>query len=196
MKRRKIVLLAGGRMQSVAALGLAGVIAGIITVSSRGQAEIAGQLAAFGLIVVAFALALGSARLVGVATLPMLGAALIASAAADEPAWARSIVLGILWYVTAELAWDAIERRDGVTRSSAFNNRRIDEGAIVVTLSLAITAAGLLASSFAPVRTVLTVGPVIVGLLAALVLATRFIRKAAEEDGTTSAQETPNGLRR
>ncbi len=183
-------------MQSVAALGLAGVIAGIITVSSRGQAEIAGQLAAFGLIVVAFALALGSARLVGVATLPMLGAALIASAAADEPAWARSIVLGILWYVTAELAWDAIERRDGVTRSSAFNNRRIDEGAIVVTLSLAITAAGLLASSFAPVRTVLTVGPVIVGLLAALVLATRFIRKAAEEDGTTSAQETPNGLRR
>lgn len=196
MKRRKIVLLRGGRVQTAAALGLSGLIAIIIAMSSRGQAAIAGQLAVFGVILVACALALGSARLIGVATLPILGAALIASAIADEPAWTRSIVLGILWYVAAELAWDAIERRDGVNRSSAHDDRRIDEVAMVVTLSLVIAGAGLLAASFAPTRTIFTVGLVIVGLLAALLLATRFIREAADEKSATGAPDTPTTGRR
>jgi hypothetical protein len=196
MKRHNIVLLRGGRVQSAAALGLCIAIAIIIAMSSRGQAAIAGQLAAFGVILVACALALGSARLIGVATLPMLGAALIASAVADEPAWARSIVLGILWYVAAEVAWDGIERRDGVNRSSAFDNRRIDEVAVVVTLSLVIAGAGLLAASFAPTRTIFSVGLVIVGLLAALLFATRFIRGAADEKSATGVPETPTARRR
>jgi hypothetical protein len=181
MKRLKIVLLPAGRLQSGAALGLTCAIAGIIAVSSRGQADIAGQLATLGVIVVAIALVLGSARMIGAATLPMLGAALIASAVGAEPAWARSIVLGILWYGAAELAWEAIERRDGVDRSRAFDDRRTDEVATVVALSLLITTAGFVASVLAPRRTVFTVGLVVIGLLAALILATRFIREAAEQ---------------
>ena len=180
MKRLRIVLLPAGLLQSGAALGLTSLIAGIIAVSSRGQAEIAGQLAALGVVVVAIGLVLGSGRMIGAATLPMLGAALIASAMGEEPAWARSIVLGILWYGAAELAWEAIERRDGVDRPRAFDDRRIDEVATVVALSLTITAAGFVASVLAPRRTIFTVGLVVVGLLATLIGATRFIRGAVD----------------
>ena len=183
MKRLKIVLLPAGRVQSCAALGLTCAIAGIIAVSSRGQAEIAGQLATLGVVVVGIALVLGSARMIGAATLPMLGAALIASAIGEEPAWARSIVLGILWYGAAELAWDAIERRDGVARSRGFDDRRVDEVATVVALSLVITAAGASRRAGARTRrTVFTVGLVVIGLLAALILATQFVREAADQD--------------
>lgn len=181
MKRPGLVLLRAGRLQSGAALGLTGAIAGLISVSSRGQSAIAGQLAIIGVVVVATALAIGSARMIGAATLPILGAALIASATGEEPAWARSIVLGILWYVAAELAWEAIERRDGVNRSGAFDDRRIDEVATVAALSLVITAAGFIASALAPRRTVFTVGLVIIGLLTALILATRLLRAAANQ---------------
>jgi len=140
-------------------------------------------MAIFGFGLFAFALAVGSARLVGVATLPIFAAALIASAGADDPVWVRSIVLGVLWYLAAELAWEGIERRDGATRSSAFNDRRIDEATTVLVLTLAVTTAAFLTSFLTPVRTVLAVGLVIVGLITALNLANRHLRQGGHDQG-------------
>lgn len=189
MIERKRVLLREGRLQAGAALGLAGVIVGVIAEPSWTRSEVAIRLAIGGVIVFAIALALGSMRLVGAATLPVLGAALIASAAAGDPAWVRSIVLGILWYIAAELAWHAIERRDGAERSRALNNRRIDEVAVVVSLSLVVTTAGFLSSFLAPVRTALAVGIVILGLFAALSWATRHVSDSTlERQGASSAE--------
>jgi len=175
MRDRKLVVMREGRLQAGAALGLAGVIASAVALSSSTQTEIAGRLSFSGVALLSLALALGSARLVGVATLPVLGGALIASATANEPAWVQSIVLGCLWYVAAEFAWDAIERRDGAMRSGSFNTRRINEVATVVTLALITATAGFLLSFLAPVRTVLAVGPVMAGLLAGLIVATRHV---------------------
>lgn len=172
----KLRLLDAGRWQTGVALGIAGVVAMVIAFSTSSEIEIAGRLAIIGVALFAVAVTLGSARLVGFATLPVLAAALVASVAAAEPAWVRSIVLGIAWYMAVELAWDAIERRDGVERSSAFNDRRIDEVTTVVILALVITTAGFLLSFLAPVRTVLVVGLVIICLLAGLRLATRRLQ--------------------
>lgn len=194
MERRGVVLREGGR-QTVAALGLAGVTAGVVAASSWAQSEIAGRLAIVGVALFAIALVLGSPRLVGLATLPVLGGALIASAAAAEPAWVRSIVLGCLWYVAAELAWDAIERRDGTERSSALDNRRTYEVATVVMLSLTITTVGFLVSFLAPARTMLVVGLVVLGLLAALRLATRHLADA-QGQGATSGDPAPQTVGR
>jgi hypothetical protein len=175
MNDRRIALLRGGRLQTGAALGLAGLTVGVIAASSSSQTEIAGRFAIVGAVLFAVALALGSPRFVGLATLPVLGGALMASAAAPEPAWVRSIVLGSLWYVAVEVAWDAIERRDGAERSVALDHRRTHEVATVMMLSLVTTTAGFLLSFLAPTRSLLVVGLVILGLLVALTRATQLL---------------------
>ena len=114
-------LLKDGLLQTGTALVLAGATAGVIASSSWTRTEIAGRLAITGVVLFAIALVVGSPRFVGLATVPVLVGALIASALAAEPAWLRSIVLGSVWYVAVELAWEAIERRDGAERSIAFD---------------------------------------------------------------------------
>lgn len=177
------IVLREGRLQTAAALVVALAIVGVIAVPSWTESQTAGRMAIFGFGLFAFALAVGSARLVGVATLPIFAAALIVSAGADDPVWVRSIVLGVLWYLAAELAWEGIERRDGATRSSAFNDRRIDEATTVLVLTLAITTAAFLTSFLTPVRTVLAVGLIIVGLITALNLANRHLRLGGHDQG-------------
>lgn len=177
MARPRIVLR-DGALQSLAAMGIAGVIAGVISLASSARADTAGSLALLGVGVLLVALVFGSRRLVAIATLPILAAALIVSAAGDEPAWIRSIVLGTLWYLTAELAWEGIERRDGVQRSDAFNSRRLDEVTTVVALTLAVTTIGASLAFLAPARSVFAMGLIFVGLLIALGSATRRIRDA------------------
>ena len=168
-------VLREGRLQTAAALVVALAIVGVVAVPSWTESQTAGRMAMFGFALFAVALAIGSARLVGIATLPILAAALVASAGADDPAWVRSIVLGVLWYLAAELAWEGIERRDGARRSSAFNDRRIDEATTVLVLSLAVTTAAFLSSFVTPVRTVVAVGVVVVGLITAFNLANRHL---------------------
>lgn len=168
-----------GRLQFGAALALAMVVAVVIATPTWPESQTAGRLAIVGVALLAVALVVGSGRLVGLTTLPMLGAALVASQAAENPAWVRSIMVGILWYVTAELAWDAIERRDGVRRTKAFRDRRIDETTTVVLVTLGAAGLGLLASSQAPVRTAFALGPILVGLLLALGMTTRHLRRTA-----------------
>lgn len=181
------IVLREGRLQTAAALVVALAIVGVVAVPTWTESQIPGRMAIFGFGLFALALSVGSARLVGVATLPIFAAALIASAGADDPAWVRSIVLGVLWYIAAELAWEGIERRDGATRSSAFNDRRIDEATTVLAVSLAVTTAAFLTSFLAPVRTVLAVGLVIVGLITALNLANTSSKVSKKPDISTQS---------
>jgi len=168
-------LLRPGTGQAVASFATATATAVSITLSATDHRDVAGRLAVSGVILFAFTLAVGSARLVGLATLPVFGAALVA---AGGRASVGSIVVGCLWYVALELAWDSIERRDGGERTAAFVHRRVHEVATVVTLALVVTIAGFAATDAAPERSLFTQGPIIVGLLIALGLVTRsFARR-------------------
>lgn len=173
MTQRRVVLVRSGRLQAAQALVLAGLGAGVVAASSGGQAQLATRLALAGVVMLGAGLALGSPRLVGVTTVPMLAAALISSGAGSETAWVQSIVLGCLWYVTAELAWDAIERRDGAKRTAEFDNRRTQEVATITALSIASTSVGFLFSYLAPTRSILVIGFAVLALFGCLSWATR-----------------------
>lgn len=168
-------LVRNGLAQSGFAIVLALVVAALIVTPSSGQSEIAGRLAVIGLALFVVTLAIGSPRLIGLTTVPVLGGALLASASAAEPAWIRSIVIGSLWFLAVEIAWEAVERRDGADRKSAYDNRRINELAMVTTLSVGVTTLGFLLSAVAPTRTLFVIGIVVLGLLLALSLATRRV---------------------
>ena len=131
----RIPLLKSGIAQAGGAVTTATTSALLVIGWATDHRDVAGRLALAGLILFGLTLALGSARLVGLATLPMLGAALVA---ADGRASIGSIVVGCLWYVTLELAWDSIERRDGGERTAAYAHRRVFEVTTVVTLTLAV----------------------------------------------------------
>jgi len=186
MHRWQFSLVRTGRMHGLGALALAGLFVAIVVSSTGGQSAIAARLAISGLVLVALALAVGSPVLVGGSTLPMLGAALVASGSASQPTWVRSIVLGCLWYVAAELAWESIERREGVECTPAFNDRRVNEIANVVVLALCATTAGFAMSSFAPTRSVVAAGLATVPLLIGLTLASQRLNResAAVQDET------------
>ena len=178
-----------GLPQAGVALALASATAGVIAASSWAQSQIPGRLSTLGVTLFAIALLVGSRRFVGLTTVPVLGGALIASAVAAEPAWHRSIALGCLWYVAVELGWEAIERRDGAERTSAYDNRRIHEIATVVLLSLATTTGGFLFSFLAPVRTMAVVGLVFVVLLTAMSRATRHLKGTGSGEQAVSPSE-------
>lgn len=176
-------LIRDGLVQGAVATVAAGATAALIALSSAGRLGFAGRLAVAAAILFVVALLIGSARAIGLTTLPMLGAAIAAFSAATQQLWIQSIVIGILWYIASESAWDAIERRGGANRSPALNNRRAFEVSTVVTISLTITSVGFLASNIAPTRTLLTVGLVVVGLFVALGLATRHVDQAGPDTG-------------
>ena len=168
MTRWTAVVRREGLAQMVAALAFASGAGGFVVATSWDQSQIAGRLAIGGVALFVLALTIGSPHLVGATTVPMLGSALMASGAGSEPAWVRSIVLGCLWYVAAELAWDAIERRDGCERSREFGFRRTNEVATVVVLSLGVTTVGFLLSFLAPTRSMVAAGAALLGLVVAL----------------------------
>lgn len=164
-----------GATQGLAAMAAGIVTASIIASSASSGDPLTGRLAILGVVLFAVALALGSARIVGVTSLPVLGSALASSATADNPAWVQSIIVGCLWYVAVELAWDSIERRDGARRAIALDLRRINEVASVVFIALAVTATAYAASSFDLSRTLVRQVVLVVALIAALVLAIRHV---------------------
>jgi hypothetical protein len=181
MKRVSGRVIREGLLQGVAALLAATGTAGLIAVSAPGRAGFAPKLAAAAVVLFAIALLAGSARAIGVTTLAMLGAAIAAFAATGQSMWIRAILIGSLWYVASELAWDAIERRSGAIRTRTLDARRAFEVSTVVTIALAIAAAGFAASSLAPTRTLLSVGVVVGGLFVGLAAATRHIGRAGPE---------------
>ena len=122
---------------------------------------------------------LGSDRLVGLATAPVLAAALIEVVLTEDSARLRSVVLGCLWYATVELAWDSIERRGVARRSAAVVRARVHEVVTVLAISLAATTIGLAATRYAPERSLLLRAAVVAILLAAVFAAARHLTSSA-----------------
>lgn len=189
MTARSRRLFHDGGPQGLAAVAAAITTAAVIVASASSDDELAGRLAIVGAVVFVIALALGSARIVGATSLPVLGSALASSAGAGDPAWVRSILLGCLWYVAVELAWDSIERRDGARRGTALDLRRTNELAAIVVISLAVTVSAYAASSFDVPRTLARQFLLIVAVIAALVLTIRHVVATAptNEEGRTSS---------
>ena len=175
MKRKRH--LREGWQQAMAAILLLIAAAVVIAVSTWSQSQTAGRLAAAGVVLFVIALLLGSGRLVAITSLPVLIAGLITLVGQENPAWIRGMVVGLLWYVAAELAWDAIERRDGVRRTVAHNHRRTDEVSKVVLMSLSVSAVAILISGTAPVRSMLVLATVLVALAASLATMAQVSRR-------------------
>ncbi len=173
MSRSKHRRLNNGAIQALMALLVAAASAATIAAPDWTADNVAGRFALSGVVLFAIGLALGSARLVGVAALPVLGSALFSSATGESPAWVRSIVVGCLWYLAVELAWDSIERRNGVKRSSDLELRRINEVAVVVVISLGVTVSAYAASSLDAPRTLIGQAAILTALFAALLLVIR-----------------------
>ena len=99
----------------------------------------------------------------------------VASAAGQIPEWVRSMIVGCLWYVALELAWDSIERRNGVARSSALELRRTNEVAVVVVVALAVSVGGYALSFLHLPRNLAGQGAILIALFAVLLVVGRFI---------------------
>jgi len=168
----------GGRLALVAIL-LAACAAGIVVAFSPINSEIGGRVAIAAVVLFALALAAGSARLVGLTTLVMATSALAATQSSD-PAWVRTTVIGCIWYMAVELAWESIGRRHHRGRNEAVTMRRINEVATVVTIALIVAAGAFVLSSNAPQRTLLSQGPIMIGILVAMTVATRALADTSE----------------
>lgn len=175
MSARRRIALRPGTVHSVAAVVVGAAMVAIIIAASWSESQTAGRLALLGLAVFVVAVAIGSNYIVGLTTVPMLGAALLTAGRDGDPAWVRMTVLGILWYLATELAWHAIERRDGVHRTPALLDRRLEETTTVALLAVGASLLGALAASLAPVRTALVIGPMVVGVAAVLVAMQRIL---------------------
>ena len=167
-----------GLAQAFASIIVAGIVATTISVSSRSD-PIAPRLAILSFVVFCLALAVGSSRIVGLASFGVLGSALIASALTETSTWVESIVLGCLWYVAVELAWDSISRRDGAVRSVAYNLRRVQALSSVVVLCLGVAWIAFAATALGPSRTLLGRAAFLLAALGALAFAIRHITATA-----------------
>jgi hypothetical protein len=177
VKKPPRLVLAAGWPQASGALVMVVAAGGVIAASSWSRSQTAGRLAILGVALFVIALVLGSGLLIGLTTLPFFVAELVSSIGGDNPAWIRAVVVGVLWYLAAELGWDAIERRDGVRRTAAYNHRRLNEANTVVLLSLVVTAAVFLVSSVAPVRTLIVIAVALLGFAAVLAGAAQRLRR-------------------
>ena len=175
MTDRGRLVLRAGWVPATAALVLASVTTLTIIVTATDFEWLTSRLAVGGLIVFVIGTAAGSERVVGAATAPLLGSALLGATAADQVAWGRSMVIGCVWYVAVELAWASIERRDGSQRSAAVTVRRLQEVATVVVVALIVSLVGLAGSMLAPERTLVIQMAAIAAVLAALVVAVRHL---------------------
>ncbi len=165
--------------RTVLALAMA-VLTAMVTVSSAsGRTALVAQLAGLAIVIVAAGLIRRSGLVAGAATLPMLGAGLLEAASADDLRWVRALVIGCLWYLTLEIAWDAIERTDGAIRTAAANAQRVQEWATVVVAAALVVFFSMVAASLAPARTLVVQALLILGSLAGLVVALRNLAKSA-----------------
>lgn len=175
MKSRKLRLQRGWSF-SVASVLSASAAAGVIASSTWRESQTAGRLAITAVVLLAVALAVGSGRLVAFTSLPLLGAGLITVVGVTGTLWVRALVVGVLWYLSAELGWEAIERRDGVRRTREFNSRRLDEVSYVVLMSMGVTGLAFALSAVAPLRTTVILGLALAALIAGVGGVTRRVR--------------------
>lgn len=179
MITRHLSVVSGGGLQAAASVGLAATVVTLIAVTAPASLPAAVRLAVAGLVLLAIGLVVGSRSLISLSALPILGAALASSGATEQTNWVRSALVGSLWFIASELAWEAIDRRDGALRPPDVVARRAFEVATVVALALGATTVGFAAVRVAPTRTIGTVGAVVVIGLGLLALAARHVEARA-----------------
>ena len=113
------------------------------------------QLMGFAVLVVVVALVFDLPQVLAASTILVLGAVLVEAGLGDEPTWIRSLAIGCLWFITVEVGWEALERRDGSRRTAAAFARRVQELSTVVVLALVLGVVAIALISFAPARSVL-----------------------------------------
>lgn len=125
-------------------------------------------------------LMIGSERLVGFASIPMLVGALESVDVSAGTVSGRSLIVGCLWFVAVESAWSSIACRDDVIRPPAVDRQRLYDVSVVVIVTVIVGLAALLLLPLAPTRTLLVRG-VILGLVLALMAeAVRRLRPVPE----------------
>ena len=167
--------LRSGSTQALAAISVAVLTAALIAIPTWDQNPSTGRFAFLGVLVFCLALAIGSSRTVGVASLPILSSAFITSATSAQTEWIQSIVVGCLWYLAVELAWESIGRRTSAQRSVAASLRRINEVSTVVVVALALTVVAFAGATFDATRTINRQIVVIAALTLALWIAVRQV---------------------
>ena len=170
-------MIVNGRLQTALAIIAAALcIAALVLTTSEEAVSAAARLAGFGFLIFVGAVVLGSSGWAGAATIPVLGAALIDVGLDPEPDWLRAGIVGALWFVSLELGWDAIERRDGHRRSSAVNRQKTIEVVTVVLLTLGVAVVVSLLADVTVQRTLLLQAAALFGLAIGLALAIRHLR--------------------
>jgi hypothetical protein len=172
-----------GWLPGLGAVALAS-ITGAITVADAGAAPSwpvsVGVGVGIGLLVVG--LMLGSERVVGIASIPMLVGAAESLAPHVGEASLRPLIIGCLWFVSLELAWSSIERRDGVARPAAVDRQRVYEVSMVVVVTILVGLAATLVLPLAPTRTLLVRGVILGLVLAVMAEAVRRLRLADSQN--------------
>lgn len=156
----------GFTFSGIAAALAAAVALGVSATAVEGRVVV-NQLLVLALIGYVIPLFLGSARWLGLSSVPLLGAAVIEAGFGDEPTWMRSLVIGCLWFMAVEAGWEAIDRRSGARYTTAATARRLQEVFTVVGISVFIGAAATLGAALAPARSILLQALVVGGLLVA-----------------------------
>lgn len=125
-----------------------------------------------GLVLFGLGLVFGSERLVGLAAIPVLTAAVLSTPDTDIDL-GRALIIGCLWYISTELAWESIGWRSDTILTLAITTQRIREVATVVIIAIVIGLAGIGLATQAPSRTLLlrafAVASVVIALAVALV---------------------------
>ncbi len=145
----------------------AGLTAGIVTTGDA-LPSIVLRLALVGAVLTFAALAIGSEALLALATAPILGAAVMAVDSSSGPNWGRSLLIGSLWFVTVELGWYAIQRRDRGRLPIEVTVQRVREVATVVTVTLAAGIVAVGAATFSPPRSLVVRATLAAALIAGL----------------------------
>jgi hypothetical protein len=161
-------------------LGLAAVVAFVVSLSATELGPIVWRLEVAALVVLVLGIGVGAERLVALATAPALGGAALAFATSSEVAWGRSLVVGCLWYLAVESALASVGRRDEADVSPAVRRARRHDVATVVAVTAVAGAAVIVVGAFAPTRTLVVRVAVSAAVVSALVLALRHQRSLVD----------------
>lgn len=137
-----------------------------------------------GALVQLVAIAIGSGPLVGASLGPLLVAGALSAAAADSSPRLAALVVGCLWFVGAEAAWEAIDRRDGVARARSATLARLRDVGVVSLVAFGVGVTATMGSAAPPVRSLPL--QVLVGLIffVAAVVVSRRIRSDSDQPAT------------
>lgn len=138
--------------------------------------ELGARLGFVGLAFYIVAIAFGSERLAGVASIPILAGALLGVDPDLGLPWSRALIIGCLWFGALEAGWTSIEFRHEARSTAAVARQRIQEAATVVMLAVLVGAGGVALSAIAPTRTLLVRASVIAAVLAAMAGALRHLQ--------------------